>query len=1305
MLETFLPTQLVSTVARDPDHPAQAAWDGAALFADISGYTQLTERLSGHAPDGIERLSTILDRSFGRYINVVAAHGGEVAYFAGDALLAWWPTFDEHANTSIELAVTCARALVDLDRASADDERPGLHVGVAFGSLVAARTGGNEHRWEILLAGTAVREACKAMAFGKRDDVVLSPRAVSLLTDRIQGRTLNDNYLRLTGSRPLRSQAPKISPPEPQGTALLPKLVPEVIRDRNPEPDGRWHAELRIVACVCARIGGIDEAAADFLDRLQRAVSTIHEIARAHAGTTGRLILDDKGLVYMLPFGIPLSSHSDDPARALRAAVELSKQVQALGLSCDVGVASGRAFCGVIGNDVRRDYVVIGAPMNRAARLMESAHGHVLTTDNQVSVADLHFGPSSVLHAKGIAEPMLAYRVLRQSVRPARRLPLRNRVVERKRLYAALDELAAGRGGVISVVADAGVGKSRLIEELVEEARSRGIPVAVGACDAAGRSTPYLCWRGVLASILGAAPDAAPSSITELVRQYAASSRQPELLPLLNDLLPLRLAETPATSQLIGDHRAHAVFQVFNALIADRVPEPLLVVLEDCHWIDSASYRLLELLAGHARDVLVIMTTRPSAAGASEHPVHEALQFDTVHLTPLARDDSLLLFKDRLGGDSVNDTVADIVLTATDGNPLFIIEYSSLLRKTGRISCESGSWQLVDRAPLPGEVPANVQRVIASRVDSLSPEESHTLKMASVLGTTFSLQAMRQLAGSHEVLPQLDNLVHQELLTRSGNAEQRSYAFRHVVVRNAVYELMLYEQRRTLHRAAAAALEQDEQPGVAVSAALLAHHWSLAGDADKTLHYADLAGVHALRLGAFPEAIRFFEQCLGLVAARETTSASELRVLQWHRLLSDAHAGLGDLDARCAEARALLNLAGCITHVPRHGSMLELVARLVRHAAVRDYGPRRRERQRDRDTRSVEVAWAYWHLAETAYFEDDLLALLTHTARAIDHAGRAEQSAVLARGYTTLAGALGIAGWESAARRYFNRAAASAEAATDPYTLSYAQMVACLYLVGIGDFAAVLVTVDKCQELCRTLGNYVTWGNAQVVRFWMLHYLGQVETSQRAAEELLERAEQTGNVQQQAWALRRLALVELRSDAAQQAALHLERSLQLLARSKDKNEHVPTWAALALAHLRNGSEAAAIEAFEIAYAEFAKPGRPTAHGILEGLSACAEVALSMRLRTPAAQRWQRAAQVCLGALDRYQRVFPIGIPAFRLWRGVAQLLEGQREAAKQEWQQGLQAAQHLGMQFDERRIARELERLGIPHASRTDWKL
>jgi tetratricopeptide (TPR) repeat protein len=216
------------------------------------------------------------------------------------------------------------------------------------------------------------------------------------------------------------------------------------------------------------------------------------------------------------------------------------------------------------------------------------------------------------------------------------------------------------------------------------------------------------------------------------------------------------------------------------------------------------------------------------------------------------------------------------------------------------------------------------------------------------------------------------------------------------------------------------------------------------------------------------------------------------------------------------------------------------------------------------------------------------------------------------------------------------------------------------------------------------------WGHAQTVRFWMHHYRGDIAESQRAAAELLARARQTGNALQQAWALRRTALVQLRTGAAAEAAEHLEQCLRLLPREKDRNEFIATWSALALAHWRNGAEQNAIDAYETVVRTSKQAGGSTAHGMLEALSAMAEVSLSLRAKYPRVSRWRKAAGFCVASLERYTRSFPIGAPASHLWRGVNLELDGDTRRARREWDAGLKAARRLAMQYDEQRLVTKL---------------
>ncbi|HXU81639.1 MAG TPA: adenylate/guanylate cyclase domain-containing protein, partial [Polyangia bacterium] len=276
-LESFLPSRLLGRLADAGAEPSEARFDGTVLFADVSGYTRLTETLCGAGDEGLERLSGLLNQSFSRYVEVVHAHGGEVASFAGDSLLACW-----EAGGADE-ARRCAEAL-------RGDE---LHLGLASGPIWVARLGGWFGGWELLVGGAAVREAFQCATRAKKGEAVVGDLLVRDAPSR-------PPPLRGGGGDPLRGGGGAL--------AWHRGLLPRIVRERG----ATVPAELRVVSCLFVRIDGLDETSPQALGRAQAAVFALREAMTGRAGSTRRLVLDDKGLVFILVLGDPLNAHTDD---------------------------------------------------------------------------------------------------------------------------------------------------------------------------------------------------------------------------------------------------------------------------------------------------------------------------------------------------------------------------------------------------------------------------------------------------------------------------------------------------------------------------------------------------------------------------------------------------------------------------------------------------------------------------------------------------------------------------------------------------------------------------------------------------------------------------------------------------------------------------------------------------------------------------------------------------------------------------------------------------------------------------------
>ena len=305
----------------------------------------------------------------------------------------------------------------------------------------------------------------------------------------------------------------------------------------------------------------------------------------------------------------------------------------------------------------------------------------------------------------------------------------------------------------------------------------------------------------------------------------------------------------------------------------------------------------------------------------------------------------------------------------------------------------------------------------------------------------------------------------------------------------------------------------------------------------------------------------------------------------------------------------------------------------------------------------LEIAALYRHIAHVAYFESDGPGLFVATLRAVRAAERCVPSPTLCGALAELGGALGLrlGGAHTLALRYLERAVRTAEGIDHPHGLAYVHMVRSLYLVGRGQWEEALKSVDRCQDICNAIRDSVTWGNAQIVRFWVAYYRGHLSSAESAGTALLSRAERMGNRQHEAWALRGLALLRLlRGDAA--AALPQLETARRHLPPADTTESMATLALLSLCHWYLHDETQARHLQDEATALAQKIGRPTGHATLAGLLAVAKLAF---VTYDGSAGGRASVEQAIERLDRYRRVFPIGIPFYWKWRGLWAQRQGQ----------------------------------------------
>lgn len=1365
LLASYVPKLIQNRVAADPapiESPIVEELQAAILFADITGFTLLTEHMAERGMNGVESLARILNEYFGQLIDIVHEYGGDVVKFAGDAVIAVWPIVsDPDPDTGIPAPISradqwqwtmraaeCALAIRErLSNYRVDDSNLYLKLAISSGSIRAAHVGGVFSRWEFLLTGNPLVELGIANNLAKAGEILIAPSAWRLihndsiasmmefeLKDAIaQGGRLD----RLNKPSSIRTSRQRTVIPEGAENSLR-AYIPGAIINRLSAGQGRWIAELRRVSILFISLPDIDQNTK--LETSQDIARMIQRSIYRYEGAINKISVDDKGITIVAALGLPPFSHENDPARAVQAALIIRQELNKLNVRSFIGITTGRIFCGSVGNEMRREYTIIGNAVNLSARLMAAAgrldrlrldYGVPILCDRVTfdSAKDaVEFEPLPPQQVKGRAEPVEVFHPLeakKSVMRP--RTELIGRQEEKTLIAGALQEFSRGAPRqTLILLGEAGIGKSRLFEDLVRQAETLRVHMLSGSGDAIEKNTPYHAWRPVfyklfeIDDLVAAAEFPADIRIAIQNRVFAKlTETDPELsryTPLLDVLLPIPIPDNEFTASMTGEIRGGNLREVLTRLLAAESNQtPLMIVMEDLHWFDSGSWSLLLDVQQKVRPILLALNTRPlpDPVPPQYKQILETPETTLIKLEAMMLDDVEALVCQRLGVHSIPPMIGHLIRQKSEGHPFFAEELAYALRESGILVIENQECLL--SSPFVNfdelSLPDTLQSAITNRIDSLEPSQQLTLKVASVIGRIFAfrvLQAIHPIESDRPVLHDyMENLTRLSLTVVDSDAPDLAYIFKHAVTQEVAYNLMLFSQRRQLHQAVAEWIEESNQDNLESFYNLLAYHWAQASEVPnstenihtirKAIHYLEKAGEQASDNYANQEAIQFYKQALELDARlpkpenRTMLSEQAIRRARWHSRIALAHYGLGSLPDCEKDVREALRLLNHPVPKSRLQFALGLVPQVIRQGFHR-YFPERylglAARGWDHDV-AMEISRLYEFMSRIYFYSNEPLPIVYTVVRFLNEAEKTGKSPQLATAYASLAVLVGYAQLHNLAESYVKLGLDVAESVKQPANLVTVSVVTSVYKITVGKWDEVRERVEKAKAICEELGDYRQWGDCTVLLAEAAFISGDVEYALKTQNVLLEDARRRRNPLQQCWALFGVAANSIRRGNEAAAIPVLEEALQILAELPNFASSVNTNAQLALANLRLGHQEKAL-AFAARVLELATGISPTVYSLDIGFSAVAEVYFALwekALQDPGvradADQYRQLAEKAIKLLRAFRGMFPIGQPYLAYYDGWHQWLTGSQKKAIRTWQAGLHSAQKLCVLYEE----------------------
>jgi class 3 adenylate cyclase len=1303
-------------------HPEAEAFAAAVLLADLSGFSALAESFAQHGPRGAEDLKDVLSFFCGHLVDLVDLHGGEVLDFAGDAAVALWPAVDGDLSSAARRAAQCALAV---QRAVAQGDPPhgvrlNLRCGIGSGDLWSAHVGGVADRWALLVAGEPLTQAVAAMSAATAGESAVSAAAWAHIAPVADGTPLHGS-VRLAAIRESLPALPfsRVMPSLERET-LLRAYVPRSVQVRLDADQSEWLAEFRRVTALFIRLDDVECGPGESLRRLQHATAAVQDAVYRHEGSLNQLLVDDKGTVVVCGWGLALHVHADDAARAVRAALDVRRELREAGFAASFGIATGDAFTGVVGTSRRCAYAMIGDVVNLAARLMQAAAGDILCDAASFDAASRRLAFESVppLTLKGRERPVDAFRpVLAAPQRPSE---IVGRLEERRLLGARLAALAAdARGGVVFLEGDPGIGKSRLVADVIERAIARGIRTMVATGDAIERSAPYHLWCALFDSLLGLdGLTGRGGAERRIVQLLESNPRLVPFAPLLNTVLRLNFHDTDESLLVPPRGRAlltrELLVHLFRCATGGRAT---LLVLEDGHWLDSASWALAEAIVRELPEVLLLIAMHPAGDDQPAERQRLLSRDDAValRLQALAPDEARLLVCQRLRVRALSEAVARLIDEKAEGHPFFAEELALDLRDRGVIRVESGVCRLSPDAAgtAPTQLPSTVQVVVSSRIDQLTISQQLTLKVASIFGRSFDVDALRAVYPIEVAAPDLDGhldaLVSRDLVRVTPGGGAGVYAFKHAITQEVAYSLLSYALRRQLHAGAAEWYERLHPDDLAPFYPLLAYHWSRAEIAERAVYYNDQAGEQALRRHANEEAFRFFKEALELDDkfattlagdasvrfARVSLSGRQVRRIRWERRLGDAATNLGRWEeGRRHFTRVLTFIGHPLPTSPRGlaaGVGVEIVIQGMRRIA-----PWLFSRPSSEAIDLVRQAvCAYERIGTISYQDGDMRAVVYSLIAGLNLAERLGATPELGLIYADVGNVLGLVPVPSLARLYHRMAIQTAAQLADPVMAARIRGRAAIYRLGAGDWSAC-ADLEASMAACDQIGDSYLWAENAAIRARAAQLQGEFARAAALGAEVRARGGAHGAIPHQLWGLAAEAWAQTHLGRHETAIERAGAGLRLYATAgrRDRLALLDLHGACALAHLaRSDGDAAYASAQSVA--ELMSASSPPGYFALLGMSAAAETCLAIWEAESDTRRGLQAAMLARRLcrdIARYARINPPARARLALWRGCVESLAGNHRRAHALWRQSLEEAERFALPYEEARAHYEIGR-------------
>uniref|UniRef100_A0A7C4YHW9 Adenylate/guanylate cyclase domain-containing protein n=1 Tax=candidate division WOR-3 bacterium TaxID=2052148 RepID=A0A7C4YHW9_UNCW3 len=872
-IASFLPYSFISSKGRlKKDYEI---FNSVLLFADISGFTAMSEKLATLGKEGSEEVNKIINRFFEPLINVIYKWDGDIYCFGGDAFLAFFPEENgkEKAsrrglNASLEI-MKFVKSHTKVETKLGDFSIR-VHIGLTKGNVYF-----QDLKNEFFLGGKVANYLMEIIDYAEPGEIVVSSEIKNELKD-INFEKVKDVW-KYTGSKKLLKTEEKIKKTLIEEIQNIENYIPEWLLKRielKPYFDYK-DGEHRKITIVFLHFSGIpyDENPENAKKLLQSYYEIVKETIEKYDGWISRLDVYKDSERILAVFGFPFA-HEDDEKRAVLFTYEIFNRKELKNLNLRGGINSGSVFAAPVGSSLRREYTILGDAVNIAARFAAKAENRTIVVGENIfnktfSIFDYEFLGEK--EYKGKSEKIKTYKLYKKKeiekktltkwISESERIVGREKEIEE--IKNSLKISSGGKGRILCIAGEPGIGKSRLVQELIRLSLKEGFYILQGNCISYGSAFSYHPWIDILNDFFNLLPEDSVKTRMEKIKEKTAKvdKKLIDWLPVIGEVMGIPFPETSLTKYIDAKLRKQRVFDIiFDFIKFNAKDKPVALIIEDLHWADTASVELVNYIGRNIENLPIFFTLVYRPLKKKEEFLEKEWTKEII-LKELPSEKSIELVENLLGIKDIPDELKKIIINKSQGNPFYIEELVKSLIEQGYIIEEKG-WKFTgDFKSI--EIPDTVEAVILSRIDRLKLEDRNVLQVASILGREFDEFLIKGIYPEQKTLKKsLSNLERLDLIKQEKGEGEYKYFFKHILTQEVAYGTLSFARKKELHCKVGSFLETELKDRKDEFVGLLSYHFYLGEDYDKSLLYSVEAGEKAKKVYANEEAIEFFTRAI-----------------------------------------------------------------------------------------------------------------------------------------------------------------------------------------------------------------------------------------------------------------------------------------------------------------------------------------------------------------------------------------------------------------------------------------------------------